>query len=169
VPRSNPLAPRRHALSRVPPVVWYGLILAGVAWLATQSIAREREIRRGRIADAKAWMIDGPPCPRISKAAFLAPRQKGPKRFDYEEAAFFRRFGHVTCAPIYADGGRGRRFHPVCQFTSPGDLMIRTAKGEWFFRPGAGQPATVSVEEGRARCVMAAKYTIANFNDAPIQ
>lgn len=167
--RSNPLAPRRHALSRVPRVVWYGLVLLGLAWFAAQVTARNLEIRRGRIADAKAWAIGGPPCPQITRAEFLVHGLKGPKRFDYEEAAFYRRFGHVTCAPIYDRGGRGRRFHPVCQFTSPGDLLIRTDAGEWYFRPGAGQPATVSVEHGQARCVMAARYTIANFNDAPIQ
>jgi hypothetical protein len=75
----------------------------------------------------------------------------------------------VACAPIYEDGGRGRRFHPSCQFTSPGDLMVRTKRGAWYFRAGPGRAATISTARDEARCVLASRYTIANFNTAPVQ
>ena len=45
--------------------------------------------------------------------------------------------------------------YPVCQFDRPGDLRVRTVKGEWRFRPGPGHPATVSAPHGVARCVLA--------------
>lgn len=167
--RSNPLAPRRHALSRVPRVVWYGLMALGVGVFAWHMVSKDVEIRRGRVADAKAWAIDGPACPRITRAEFLGRGQKGPRGFTYEDVTFLRRFGHVACAPIYEKSGLSRRFHPACQFTSPGDLMVRTEKGEWYFRAGPGQPATIFTTQGEARCVLASNYTVANFNAAPIQ
>jgi hypothetical protein len=165
--RSSPFAPRRHALARVPRVVWYGVLALAAAAVASQIAAKERELRQGRIADAEAWDIQGPPCPAITRDQFLVRGQRGPHGFTYEDVTFMRRFGHVTCAPIYEDGGRGRRFHPACQFTSPGDLMIRMRAGDWYFHVGPGRPATVFTSAKGVRCVLASKYTVANFNSAP--
>ncbi len=165
--RSHLFAPGPHAPARVPRVVWYGVIALAATVLAGQIAAKEGEVRRGRVADVKAWDIQGPPCPAISREQFLVHGQRGPRGFTYENVTFMRRFGHVTCAPIYEDAGRGRRFHPACQFTSPGDLMIRTKAGEWYYRIGPGRPATVFTSREGVRCVLASKYTVANFNSAP--
>lgn len=153
--RRDPFSLQSYLFGRRNRVLLLAALALGVGWVATHIVAKDREMLRGRIADAKAWAIDGPPCPRITRAQFLTPGLKGPRRFDYEEVTFFRRFGHVACAPIYEKGGRGRRFHPACQFTSPGDLMVRTAKGEWYFRAGRGQPATIFTTQDEARCVLA--------------
>jgi hypothetical protein len=116
-------------------------------------------VQRTRIADARAWAIAGPACPRITETQFLEGSRKPIRKFDYEEVTFLRREGHVDCAPIYDGGGRSTRFHAVCQFTDPEGLLVRTMKGDWAFRLGPGQPATVSTVGGEARCVMAAKIT----------
>lgn len=80
----------------------------------------------------------------------------GLRSFEYGEATFVRRRGEVECAPIYEDGGRGDTFHPVCRFSRPEVVQVRTVDGAWQFRPGPGHPAVVSVSRGgRAQCVMA--------------
>jgi len=154
---------RRRARGGLPRRAW--IIAAAVAsalggWRLTDNYLR---IQETRIAEAKAWAIEGPACPRITEAEFLDGSRKPIRKFDYEEVAFLRRDGHVDCAPIYEDGGRSTRFHAVCQFTGPESLLVRTKKGDWAFRPGAGQPATVSTASDEARCVMAAKITRAGM------
>ena len=72
---------------------------------------------------------------------------------------FARRFGHMSCAMITNDGGRGLGTFPVCQFTSPASLLVRTPRGEFYFAPGIGQPATVSVPPGLPQCVMNSNFT----------
>ena len=143
----------------IPVAAWALLALASLGLLTWKLVANIQAIQRAKIADAKAWKIDGPPCPTITQAQFLANHDGGIRRFDYEEVAFFRRDGHVECAPIYGPDGRAEHAYPVCQFTGPGDLMIRTPKGEWYFQPGAKQPATVSAGGGEPSCVLAAKIT----------
>jgi hypothetical protein len=151
---------RPHRFSRVP--LWFLALItvAGAGVFFWHQHRVYQVVLAGRIADAKEWRIDGPPCPIITKAQFLGLHHKGPKKFEYENVSFFRRYGHVSCAPVYEKGGRSSRFYPVCQFTGPGDLLIRTKKGDWYFQPGPGQPATVSTPRDQARCVMASKFTM---------
>jgi hypothetical protein len=156
-------ARQRGPLGRIPRRVWIGLALVAMAFGGWRLTDRYLVIKRTRIADAKAWAIAGPPCPRIAEAEFLGGSRKPIRKFDYDEVTFLRRDGHVDCAPIYEDGGRGDRFHAVCQFTNPESLQVRTGKGEWAFRPGPSQPATVSTENDEARCVLAAKITRAEM------
>ncbi|MBU1374706.1 MAG: hypothetical protein KKE02_07215 [Alphaproteobacteria bacterium] len=156
-------ARRRGLWGRLPWWVWVVVAVAGVALGAWGLTDRYLTIQRTRIADAKAWAIAGPPCPRITEAEFLDGSRKPIRTFDYDEVTFLRRDGHVDCAPIYDDGGRSTRFHAVCQFTNPESLQVRTKAGEWAFRPGPGKPATVSTANDEARCVMAAKITRAEM------
>lgn len=154
---------KSHAFHRIPPRLLWTLIGAAVAVVAIWQTHAMLSLKRGRMDDAKAWTITGPPCPTEDKATFLLPHKKGPKRVDYEDVTFFRRFGHTSCAPIYENGGRGSRFYAVCQFTGPGELLVRTPKGEWAFATGMGQPATISMQGGEAHCVMASKFTMASI------
>ncbi|MBX3483107.1 hypothetical protein [Phenylobacterium sp.] len=135
---------------------WVGpTILGAIALLVVGSLTvRYVRIHQGRIDDAKAWAIAGPPCPQVSEAELLAA-PRGLRRSDYGEVSFERAKGEIECATIYVDGGRGDENYPVCQFDRPSDLRIRTARGEWRFRPGPGVPATVSTRGGVATCVMA--------------
>jgi hypothetical protein len=155
----------RHPLERVPRWAWISFattVLVVTGGFLQRDYAKVVALRE---ADAREWRIDGPPCPRSSLAEFVGNHHRGPRSFTYEGVTFFRRHGHVECAPIYEKGGHSDRFHPVCQFTSPEDLMVRTDRGDFYFRPGPGQPATIRTT-GRAdpTCVMASKLTLANFS-----
>lgn len=131
--------------------------LASAALLGGVLTLRFLDIRAQRVADARVWTVAGPACPTITSAELEAEVGKGLRSFEYGDATFFRRDGDVECAPIYEDGGRGDAHYPVCRFTVPGVLRIRTAQGEWRFRPGRGRAATVAVPRGAAGCVLAAR------------
>lgn len=109
------------------------------------------------------WAIEGPPCERLTKAQFEARGLKVTKGTVYEDAQFFRQFGHMSCSGLRYGAGWGTELYPVCQFTSPKALKVVTKKGEWYFATGAGQPATVAAPHGEARCMLAANFTIKNL------
>jgi hypothetical protein len=112
------------------------------------------------IAEAKAWTISGTPCPTLTAEAFQAQRVKPRHTFDYREVKISRAYGHVECRQIKNDRGQGLGNHTVCQFTSPALLKVVTSKGEFFFLPGIGHPATIAIEDGVARCVIAGDYRV---------
>jgi hypothetical protein len=116
--------------------------------------------RETAVADAKAWTIQGPPCPSLTRDAFQAQNLKPRRSFDYREVKLARAYGHVECRQIKNGGGQGLGSHTVCQFTSPAVLQVTTSKGDFFFLPGIGKPATVSIEQGVARCVLAGDYRV---------
>lgn len=155
------MAKRRQRQRRTPgeKVVIGVAILAAVAlpaWLLGGSFLKQRA---ENIALAKAWSVDGKPCPQVTKAEFAARKLKAPQGVLYSNAKFYRQFGHMTCSPIVYDGGTGLGAYAVCQFTSPNVLRVTTKKGEWMFVPGPGQPATIATPHDEARCVMASNFT----------
>lgn len=119
------------------------------------SVLRERA---RAIAEAKAWSIDGPPCPQLPITETVR-QPTATRSFGYAGAGFAYAYGHVACADIHEDGGRSMlRGYPVCQFTSPGVVIVETGKTRTLFAPGLGRRATVSAPGGVARCVMAGKF-----------
>jgi hypothetical protein len=133
------------------------VFLAFAAWLYGGSYLRQREFALGRAAEAK---IDGPPCPQLTAAQFAQRGLKAPKATDYEGVVFGRQFGHMDCRTLRYGAGWGTEVYPVCQFTSPNALSVKTARGVWFFHPGPGQPATVATPHGEARCVMGSNFRL---------
>ena len=134
------------------------LIFLGFAgWLYGGDYLRQRELAFGRAAEAK---VEGPPCPQLTAAQFAARRLKVRKLTNYEGVIFGRQFGHMDCRTLRYGAGWGTAIYPVCQFTSPSALSVKTEKGEWFFAPGPGQPATIAVPRGEARCVMDSNFTL---------
>lgn len=125
------------------------------AWVVGGSLLKQRA---ENIALAREWSIDGHPCPQVTRAEFEARGLKAPKGTVYAEATFFRQFGHLTCSPIAYGGGTGLGAYAVCQFTGPNVLRVKTAKGEWYFVPGIGQPATIATPHGEAKCVLAGNF-----------
>jgi hypothetical protein len=109
---------------------------------------------------AREWKIDGPPCESLTRAQFQARGLKVTKGTIYEDAQFYRQFGHMSCSGLRYGAGWGTDLYPVCQFTSPKALKVVTKKGEWYFAPGAGQPVTIAAPHGDVRCVLAANFTI---------
>jgi hypothetical protein len=139
---------------RFPRWSWILAGIAAVALVAWRVADNQLSMQRAKRADARAWNVQGPPCPPMTEAQFLGGRRPGPQRFDYEGIAFFRRRGPARCATVYEDGGRSDRGFAVCEFARPDELLVRTEQGNWYFRPGPGQAATVSMADGVARCVM---------------
>ena len=143
--------PRRWPLYLAASLLGLGLVVAG-------SLPNFMRQRAADIAEAKAWDIKGPPCPQrpFSEAA---RHPAATKAFGYAGASFAYAYGHVACAQIHADGGRSLFWgYPVCQFTSPGVIIVDAAGARTLFAPGLGQRATVKVEDGAAQCVMAARF-----------
>lgn len=134
------------------------LVFLGFAgWLYGGDYLRQRQLAFGRAAEAE---VSGPPCPQLTEAEFAARRLKAPKATNYENVIFARQFGHMDCRALRYGAGWGTATYPVCQFTSPNAVTVVTDKGKWFFAPGAGQPATVAVPRGEARCVMDSNFTL---------
>jgi len=127
------------------------------AWLVGQSYLGKRE---AALFLAREAAVDGPPCPTLTRAQFEAQGFKAPKATFYEGVTFARQFGHMDCRSLRYGAGWGTEVYPVCQFTSPRSLKVTTRKGEWYFAPGPGQPATVGAPRGQARCVMASNFTM---------
>lgn len=143
-------------------IPWLTIIGVALAVLIVGGMMANELLKRRAlaIATAKEWSIAGPPCPTITAAEFTARKFRLRQTFDYGGATFARSAGHVSCASVADKGGKGLGSFPVCQFTSPAVVKVTTAKGEFFFVPGAGQPATVSAPHGVAACVMASKFTL---------
>lgn len=119
--------------------------------------------RSAALTLAREWAIDGPPCQPLTRAQFEGGGFKVTKGTVYEDAQFYRQFGHMSCSGLRYGAGWGTSLYPVCQFTSPKALKVVTRKGEWYFAPGAGQPVTVAAPHGDVRCVLAANFTMKNL------
>ena len=126
------------------------VMLAAIAWIWSWQT-------RKAVAQAQAWAIAGPPCPAVSRPAYLAAGIPAATKFNFDDVGFARAFGHVDCDEITYGGGRGWGTYPACQFTSPGTLEITTPKGVFYFFPQIG-PATVSVLHGVPRCVLGGRF-----------
>jgi hypothetical protein len=131
--------------------------LALIAWLGGGEFLKRRA---AAVVTAKEWAIDGDPCPTITAAEFAAKKYRLRMSFDYGGAQFARAAGHVSCAAVAYKGGKGLGEFPVCQFTSPAVVKVTTKKGEVYFVPGIGKPATVSVPHGVGACVMNSTFKL---------
>lgn len=144
-------APHRWPLYVAAAAVGLGLVVAG-------SLPNFMRQRAADIAEAKAWDIKGSPCPQLPlREIERQPLTK--KSFGYAGVSFAYAYGHVACAEIHADGGKSLfRGYPVCQFTSPGLVIVEMAGTKTLFAPGLGERATVTVRDGKAHCVMASRF-----------
>ncbi|MBL8772631.1 MAG: hypothetical protein JNK30_14710 [Phenylobacterium sp.] len=150
---------RRRLTAGQRAAVWVAaaVFLGFAAWLYGGSYLRQRDFALDR---ARQVAVAGPPCPEITAAQFEARRLRAFKATLYEGVVFGRQFGHMDCSTLRYGGGWSPATYPVCQFTGPALLQVKTAKGEWFYAPGAGQPATVRTPQGRAECVLASNFTL---------
>ena len=143
--------PRRWPLYAIAGLIGVVAVVAGSA----PNFLRQRA---AAVAEAKAWTITGPPCPQLPISETVR-QPTAIKSFGYAGSGFAYAYGHVACAQIHADGGRAWvRGYPVCQFTSPGVLIVETGANRTLFAPGLGERATVSVQDGAPRCVMASRF-----------
>lgn len=121
------------------------------------ALAKRRALN---FAAAAELTVTGAACPQLSAREFAARRLSAPQVFEYRDIAVGRKVGHVSCGALAYRGGRSLFTFPVCQFTGPVTLRVKTPKGEFFFAPGVGQPATISVPHGVPRCVLASHFTL---------
>jgi hypothetical protein len=110
-------------------------------------------------ADQKAedayWDVTGPPCPQETREVFLTGDLQPGHGFNFEGVGFADAFGAAECRAY----GDRRSSYRKCMFTSPGAVRVRAGGAEAFYRPGIGQPATVSVSAGKITCVLASRVT----------
>ena len=116
-----------------------------------------------RLAIEQGWENKAPPCPRISAAVYRTRYAALERPTAYEGATVTRLFGHVMCSDIDTQGRWGFASHPVCQFTSPNAIRVRTANLEAYFEPGPGNLATVSIEPRGVSCTLGGAFTL--FHD----
>ncbi|HEX4740511.1 MAG TPA: hypothetical protein VH353_04190 [Caulobacteraceae bacterium] len=110
--------------------------------------------RREGIAGYQAWVVAGRRCAPPPNG--LAAPDQPPQVSAFGGAAFTRQHGATQCSDVASDGGRGSALFQVCQFDHPGVVEVSTRRGVWRFWPGAISPATVSVRNGVADCVIGA-------------
>jgi len=146
-------AVRRYGLSHV-----IGAVLVITVAIAAVAFELIRD-RKANIATARAWDIQGPPCPELTEAAWTVRRLKAPKTFDYDGATIGRWSGNASCSDVKAGGGTGLRTDRICQFTNPLVLSVATPAGRFFYDVGMAQPATLSIHRDRPKCVLASKFT----------
>jgi hypothetical protein len=122
------------------------LLVASIPALAVRQTWTSQQALRA------AWNIAGPPCPPLTPAGSLSAWF--PREFTYEGVSFERRFGHVMCVAPPKTGFINPEVYSVCQFTGPDTIRVTTAGKAVAFKPGVGQPATVTVRGGRVSCVL---------------
>jgi cbb3-type cytochrome oxidase subunit 3 len=127
-----------------------GAVGVGVLALAVVHYVYSAQ-KKADAAEAAFWSLDGPPCPTMDTATYA--RSGGePKMTAYGGARFEYRVGHMMCA--LRPDTRGSGEHPVCQFTGPVLLGVKTAGTQAYFAPAGMSAVRVAVIDGTARCVL---------------
>jgi hypothetical protein len=144
---------------------WFGAIhlVVGAAILAVVGGLMSWDFvkhRQANVAVAQRWNIQGPPCPAVTGAEWAAKHETAPRTFEYDGATLGRVAGHVICQDVMGNGGTALSANQMCQFTSPAALKVTTRKGDFYFLPGVGQPATVVIEHDVPRCLLASRFTL---------
>lgn len=149
-------AKRRGRIARIMLIiVGIGIALGVVSLMMLEKKKKEVAIAAST-ASAQAWKLAGPPCPTATTAEFAHHAERAKKVFDFNGDVYARRGGHVDCNLTVVKGVKDPV--PVCQFTSPQAISVTTKKGTYYFVPGVGHPATISVANEAAACVMASNF-----------
>lgn len=129
-------------------VVVLGAVTAGFMWWLQQRHAATQ------LAEAREWAVSGPPCPVLDKAAFEAQPFPAAQQFQIFDMTFWRSSSLASCAAVLDNAGKGPGLVPTCQFSAPRLVRVQTAKGDYYFAPGLGHAATVTVRGGVPSCVL---------------
>jgi hypothetical protein len=152
-------AVQRRLLWALPLALAVVCFVALAAWMFGGAFIKERE---RSIAASAAAHAGAPACPTLTAGEFEAAHHRRLQGVQYLNGTFVRQHGPVECVTA-ADRKGPLKTYAVCAFTSPSVLKVTTAKGDWYFAPGVGQPATVSTAGDVARCVLASDFTIATL------
>lgn len=108
--------------------------------------------RATRMAHARAWTVNGPPC---AAATGLSPTADTPPQItDFEAVRFARLHGAIRCTEVGFDGGRDTTTYPVCQLDHPGRVQVAASAGVYTFDLGPLNGAVIAIPHGVARCVV---------------
>jgi hypothetical protein len=136
-------------------------ILIGLTLAAAAVGLTLRQERQKNIDVARSLDIKGPPCAILTPEVFAARGFKLRHKHEYAGVEFERSAGAVACQDAAADGGTSANVVThVCQFTSPTGIKATLNGKAVFYDISGGQPATITVEDGAMRCVMAANFKI---------
>ena len=103
----------------------------------------------------KAWTIAGPACPVVATPSPTGTRHhKPPTTFWYGEARMTRAFGGAECGSVPENPLWPSQNYRVCRFNNPGAVTVRVGTRTTVFEPPVGNPATVTVRDGQATCVV---------------
>ena len=101
-----------------------------------------------------AWTIRGPACPAAAHSWKEIALQRDPHHFSYGGATFGYLFGGADCASIPQRWAFDRKPDFVCQFTEPTRLSVSLGGQTLQLEPGYRKPATVTLHDGQATCVL---------------
>jgi hypothetical protein len=136
-----------------------GVVGVGALGLAVLAYVHAVQ-RKADAAEAAFWSLDGPPCPTIDQAAYAHGPGKA-KVTAFEGASFEYRVGHMMCTRR-PHAGLGGGKYPVCQFTSPALLGVKTAQTQAYFAPPSAQAARVAILDGQTRCVLVHRFRMSD-------
>lgn len=148
---------RKWGLARTFPMMLVGAIIIGGVAVGVTSYMKRAGLLAASTAEARLETLKGPACPVLTQAEYEAGGAKAKQGFTSNDIRYQRRYGHVDCS-VVEDGQGGTGFAPICQFSGPQVLVVTTAKGTYYFRPGTGKPATVTTHDGVPSCVVAGNY-----------
>ena len=131
-----------------------GLLGVGMVALAIGAFVYDHQ-RKADAAEAAFWSMEGPACPTLDQAAYVAAPGKA-KVTVFQDIRFEYRVGHMMC--IRRPNERSGGDHPVCQFTGPDALGVKMAGAAAYFAPAGGRAARVAVEDGTVRCVVIKRF-----------
>ena len=144
---------RRARRGRITPIEMV-MAASAAALLAIVPVALLAQ-RYAAVEKARSLEVSGPPCPKLSAARYAALGAPAKQTTNVEGLLYSRQYGYVDCEYVATDHGRGLDRTPVCRFNSPTLLAVTTPRGRFFFSTGIA-PATVTLADGRPRCVLAA-------------
>jgi hypothetical protein len=120
----------------------------------------EKQVRSPAQEEAY-WAVKGTPCVPMNRQAFensaFEPSIHG---FNFQDVNFAYAFGDAECRNYGTSLSNYRR----CMFTSPAVIGVRLNGSDTFYAPGIGQPATVTIQDGKISCVLASHFTAISPN-----
>ena len=103
-------------------------------------------------ADNAPAPLAGTPCPTLTAAAFQERGATLKNSSTINDVTIRRQFGNAQCGSTVAGSGEGSGGR--CELSSPGVVQVTGAGTDTFFDIPVGEPATIQVSGGEARCVL---------------
>ena len=130
-------------------------LLAAVASIPLTVIYSTWATHRGMIRE---WQTPGPACPVATTPSTATRGAKPPPPFVYKGVSFAYPIGNAVCAAVPVENVFSHATFPACNFNAPAAIEVTAGGRRVLFEPGIGRSATVTIRDGRIRCVMATGF-----------